>query len=117
VVVISLVNRAPRRLANGQLKPINLEWQTRLDRDGRHDDLTSVQAVLWMPTPGGDPRVVRRSMRQLIAMTQGVLSTDRPGSAIAHDSSSDHFTPADIAAMELMSGCGTASSSGVTHTR
>jgi hypothetical protein len=61
-----------------------------------------------MRTIAGDPQLVRRSIRQLIAMTQGVLSTSRHDTAIADGAKIDHLTRADVSAMKRMSGCGQA---------
>jgi hypothetical protein len=59
-----------------------------------------------MQVLNGHPDAVRRSIRQLIAMTQGIISTTRHDSGIANGQMVDRFTPGDIAAMKVMSGCG-----------
>jgi hypothetical protein len=97
---------ASGRRFNGQPEHINLGWDTRLDPNGHNEDLTLAQADLWMQTLDGKPEQMRRSIRQLIAMTQGIIRTSRTDSAIADGSSFGHFTPADVAAMQRMSGCG-----------
>lgn len=98
--------QTPPQLANGHPEHIGLGWDTCLDLDGHNEDLTLAQADLWMQTINGNPEALRRSIRYLIAMTQGIIRTSRSDSAIADGGHLDRFTPADIAAMELMSGCG-----------
>lgn len=83
-----------------------LSWDTRVDADGRHEDLTNVQGTLWMRVVRRDPETLRRAIRQLIALTQGIGdATDPASSGIANWSPIDGFTPQDIAAMLKMSGC------------
>jgi hypothetical protein len=97
----------PPTLNNGQPEHIDLGWNASLDPDGHNENLTSAQGTLFLQAIDGNPQVVRRSIRQLIALTEGILSTTQPGSAIADGNSTDHFTAADIAAMQQMSGCNT----------
>lgn len=104
-VAIFAQNGAPPRFADGQPEHINLGWDARLDRGGQHEDLTLVQGELWMQTLSQHPQAVRRAIRQLVAMTQGIIRTDRHDSAIAEGTGLDHFTAADVAAMKRMSGC------------
>jgi hypothetical protein len=92
-------------LTNGQPEHITLGWDTTLDPDGRHEELTHVQGVLWEQTLHGHAKALRRAVRQLIGMTQGVGATARHDSAIAEGSTIDRFTKADLAAMQAMSGC------------
>jgi len=72
-------------------KPENLGvgWDAKVDADGRHEDLTGVDGDFWMQTLEGQPQAVRCSMRQLVAMTQGIVRTSRHDSGIALDSSID----------------------------
>jgi tetratricopeptide (TPR) repeat protein len=86
---------------------IELGWNANADPDGQSEDLTDVQGTLWLQNLASNPQLARRSIRQFIALTQGILHTSRPGSGIA-DSTTDRFTSADVAAMLLMSGCSTA---------
>ena len=96
----------PPRLSNGKPEHINLGWNARPDPDGQHEDLTSAQGILWMKSIDGNAQSVRRSIRYLIAMTQGIINTSRQDSAMAEGSTIDDFTQADVAAMKRMSGCG-----------
>ena len=48
---------------------------------------------------------MRRSIRQLIAWTQGISRTSLAGSGIYQDTRTDCFTRADLAAMLDLSGC------------
>jgi hypothetical protein len=95
----------PPQLENGHPEHIEFGWNARLDPDGSHEDLTSVQGTLWMRTIGHDVPLLALAMRQLIAMTQGIFSTSHADSAITDGTSFAHFTPADISAMKRMSGC------------
>ena len=95
----------PPELSNGQPEHIGFGWDAILDPDGHNEDLTQADGMLWMQTLGANAKAVRRSVRQLIAMTQGIMSTSRRSSGIARDSNIDRFTTADIAAMDRMSGC------------
>jgi hypothetical protein len=58
-----------------------------------------------MQSLGQSHQSVRHAIRQLIAMTQGIINTSRPDSAIAEGTSIDHFTKADLVAIGHMSGC------------
>lgn len=100
--------QTPPQLASGHPEHVGLGWDTRLDPDGHNEDLTLAQADLWMRTINGNPEAVRKSIRYVIAMTQGVITSSLPESSIAPGGHVDHFTPADVAAMKLMSGCGNA---------
>jgi hypothetical protein len=104
-VAIFAQDQAPPQLANGQPEHIDLGWDARLDSDGHHEDLTLAQGILWMQALNESPHAVRRSIRQLVAMTQGVIHTTRQDSGIAEGTNIDHFTPADVSAMKRMSGC------------
>ncbi|HEY1774717.1 MAG TPA: hypothetical protein VGG41_01040 [Solirubrobacteraceae bacterium] len=103
----------PPELASGRPEHIELIWNARPDPDGRHEDLELAQGDLWMQPLTGDPQTVRLAVRQLIAMTQGVMDSSQPNSAIIDGSTVDNFTPSDIAAMQRMSGCDVSSGSTV----
>lgn len=105
VVGIFSSDQSPPHVANGQPEHIALGWDAQADPNGHNEDLTTAQGILQMRALDGDPQVVRRSIRQLIAMTQGILSTTRSDSGITSESTIDQFTSADVAAMKLMSGC------------
>ena len=95
----------PPPRGDGAPQHISLDWNAAVDADGQHEDLTSAGGELWMLTLE-QPQAVRRSIRQLIAMTQGILRTTHQDSGIALDTHNDRFSAADIKAMKLMSGCG-----------
>ncbi|MGH2874203.1 MAG: hypothetical protein ACRDL5_17285 [Solirubrobacteraceae bacterium] len=102
---IGATDKVPPLLSDGYPEHILIGWDTSPDADGRHDDLTFVQGVLWLKALDGHPQLVRHAIRQLIAMTQGVSGSTRSDSSIPDRSSIDRFTRADIAAMRSMSGC------------
>ena len=93
-------------LTNGRPEHIGLAWDARQDRDGHNEDLTTAQGILQMRVVAGHPQIVRRSIRQLIAMTQGIMATTYQDSGIVAGSRIDGFTAVDLAAMKRMSGCG-----------
>jgi hypothetical protein len=107
-VAIFMHDGTPPRRHDGRPKRIELGWDARLIDGGRHEAVSSMQGILFSESVGNDPRIARQSIRQLIAMTQGIIDTHRSDSAIALDPSVDRFSAADIAAMKLMSGCGNA---------
>jgi hypothetical protein len=97
--------QAPPQLPSGAPEHVAFDWDAVPDPDGHHEDLTQVQGMLWMRTLAGDAQAVRRSVRQLIAVTQGILRTSRQDSGIAQATSVDRFSVPDLAAMRRMSGC------------
>jgi len=99
---------------DGQPQHINLGWNARLDDGGRHEAVTDMQGILYTRSIANDTQSARRSVRQLIALTQGIIDADRSDSAIALDTSIDRFSAADIAAMKRMSGCENAVGPAVT---
>jgi hypothetical protein len=101
VVPIEATEAKPRP---GQ-RHIEVGWDTRLSRDKHHEQFTEVNGTLWLKVIAGQRVSLRRAIRQLIAMSQGVGGTDLHGSGIANFSSHDEFTLPDIAAMLQMSGC------------
>jgi hypothetical protein len=90
--------------AKAQL-PMELSWKTKLDGDKHSADLTSVGASFSLKALDGRSATVRRSIRQLIAWTQGIFETTDPISGITLRSFTDSFTPSDVSAMLAMSGC------------
>jgi hypothetical protein len=107
-VPIFVKDGTPPRRHDGRPEHIGLGWDARLNDGARHEALTDMQGTLYTQSIGNDPLAARRSVRQLIAMTQGIIDAHRSDSAIALDPSIDRFSAADIAAMKLMSGCGNA---------
>jgi len=114
-VGIFALSGTPPQLSDGQLEHIQLGWDASVDADGRHEDLTSAEGDLFMLS-NEDPQSVRRSIRQLVAMTQGIISTSRADSGIARNTTTDRFSPADVAAMRLVSGCGDSAAAVVSAT-
>jgi hypothetical protein len=98
----------PPRLSAGEAEHIGFGWNARVDADGRHEDVTYAQGELWMRAIAGSPQLVRRSIRQLVALTQGIIGTSSAGSGIARNTTVDSFSASDVRAMRLMSGCGAA---------
>jgi hypothetical protein len=92
-------------LSDDQPEHIELDWNARPAADGSHEILTSLNGTLYLKNLGGSPAAVRLAIRQLIAFSQGIGSSSTPGSGIARGSTVDAFSPDDIAAMQIMSGC------------
>jgi hypothetical protein len=107
VPVFSDNGKAPK-LASGLTERVNIGWNTTRDSDGIHEDLIFVKGQFHLATMAGDPRTQRTTIRQLLAFTQGVGSTTIVKSGITRGTTTDYFSPADVAAMHLMSGCGPA---------
>ena len=97
----------PPLAPDGQPEHLDLQWNAGPDATGRRDILTGADGVLWVLPSVTTPMAVRRSTRQLIAFTQGIWPASYASSGIADGSRTDRFTRRDIAAMLLMSGCGT----------
>ncbi len=104
-VYILTDDRKPQKLATGKPEHVEFGWDMKLDKNRVNEDLTQVQGRLWMRVVGGNPKLVRRSIRQLIAMTQGIAGTTLGTSGISDPASVDRFTSGDISAMMRMSGC------------
>lgn len=104
--VAVFVDGMSHRLSNGRLEAIRLGWDADLDADHHHEHLTYADGVVHAPALAADPLAARRSVRQLIALTQGVIDTTASDSGIRSGSSIDRFTASDLAAMKAMSGCG-----------
>jgi len=96
--------------------PMELSWNSKLDGDKHNEDLTSVSAAFSMKVVAGQSATVRRSIRQLIAWTQGIFETTDPISGITLRSFTDSFTPSDVSAMLAMSGCSRSAKGGTTVT-
>jgi hypothetical protein len=115
-VAIFAKDGSPPRLSDGGVEHIRLGWDARVDADGRHEDVTYADGRLWMQALAAAPQAVRRSIRQLVALTQGIIGTSSAGSGIARNTAVDRFSSADVAAMRLMSGCGDAAGPVVSAT-
>lgn len=89
----------------GHPEHIGFEWNARVASDGTNEVVTYLQGTLYLKNIAGSAAVDRLATRQLIAFTQGVSASSAPGSGIADGSTVDTFSPADIAAMQRMSGC------------
>jgi hypothetical protein len=98
-------SRTPPKLRHGRPERVQLDWNADLEPNGRHEDLTEADAILWRQTIGSDARLVRRAVRQLIGLTQGVLDSSRADSVFKSGGTIDDFSSADLDAMQVMSGC------------
>lgn len=105
VVPIFASTESPPILPGGHRENIGFGWDTRISIDGNHEVLTDLQATLYLVSVRGNPLATERSVRQLIAFSQGVNATTAPGSAIAPGNTEHAFSTQDIAAMQRMSGC------------
>lgn len=103
-VEIGATGLTPSTAAKSKL-PLQLTWKSTLDADKQSEHLTLVGGTFSLPVVDGKPKTVRRSVRQLIAWTQGIFETTDPISGITPRSFTDRFTKADVAAMLAMSGC------------
>ena len=85
---------------------LNNGWDAAVDADGTHERLTNVAATVHMSSARTDFDR-RRAVRLFIALAMGVDFSTTEASAIRSGATADAFTAADVAAMQLMSGCGT----------
>jgi len=92
-------------ISGGHAEHIGFGWNARVASDETHEVLTYLQGTLYLKNIAGSAAVDRLATRQLIAFTQGVSASTSPGSGISAGSKVDTFSPADIAAMQRMSGC------------
>jgi hypothetical protein len=109
-------NAPPRLLSNGQPERLALGWDTAMQPDGQSERLLSMQGTLELAPLSGHPAALRTAIRQFIALTQGIVATDSPGSGIITGTTTDAFSQPDIAAIKAMSGCGSAAQATVAHT-
>lgn len=86
----------------------DLGWDAVVDGDGKHEDVTGLQLVLHLGGRTGRTAEVRHAVRRLVGFAAGVSRSTKPKgrTAIAHDVGVDRFTRDDVAAIQLMSGCG-----------
>jgi Domain of unknown function (DUF4190) len=92
-------------LPNGQPEHISFGWDSRLTSDGNHEAITDLQATLYLNAVKGDPQATLRSVRQLVAYSQGVTGSTLSDSSIAEGNEQDGYSRRDLAAMQKMSGC------------
>jgi hypothetical protein len=94
----------PPLLGFDEPEHINFSWNAKPTADKSHEIVTYLQADLYLQVLT-DPATVRRSVRQLIAFSQGVAGSSFPESGIVDGSTTDGFTDRVYAAMRVMSGC------------
>jgi hypothetical protein len=95
----------PPELSDGRSEHIAIGWDASPSADRSHEVITDLQGTLYLQALSNAPALVRKSIRQLIAFSQGVDSIGPAGSGIAQGSNVDSFSARDIAAMQRMSGC------------
>jgi hypothetical protein len=94
--------------SDGQPQRYQATWHTKRDADGRHDVLTSLKADLYTEPLAGDPVLIRKVLRAIVARTAGVdVVATTPGTGLAAqlEQSADQFSPADLQAIRVLSGC------------
>jgi hypothetical protein len=114
-VGIFVNNGSPTLLRNGQPGHVNFGWDATPDPDGRHEDMTDAQGTLQMAMLAGDAVGQRRSVRDIIGLTQGIAGSTLSDSELKSGATRDSFSLADLAAMKHMSGCGDAPAAVVEH--
>jgi hypothetical protein len=105
VVPIFPSTQPPPTLPDGHAERIQFGWDTNLSSDGRHGVLTDLQATIYLAALRGNPQGTERSIRQLVAFSQGVAGSTSPGSSIAQGNTEKAYSSQDVAAMQRMSGC------------
>lgn len=95
----------PPTLPDGHAERIEFGWDTKASPNGDYDILTDLQATLYLKAVRGDPQATQRSIRQLVAFSQGVADSSAPGSSIPSGNVEERYSRQDVTAMEQMSGC------------
>jgi hypothetical protein len=108
-------NATSLMMSNGQPQRLRLGWDTALQPGGQNENLVDAQGSLQLAALSG-PAAQRTAVRQIIALTQGIVATNSRRSGITTGTTRDAFSRADISAMKAMSGCGRAVQSTVAHT-
>ena len=82
-------------------------WDAVADPNGQTEHLTRLSMTLHLATLGDSRLEYRRALRKLVGWSQGIADSTSPNSALPDRAtdSPDAFSPADIAAMKVMSGC------------
>jgi hypothetical protein len=109
-------NATPPMMSNGQPRRLELGWDTALQPGGQSEHFVDAQGSLQLAVLSGGPAAQRTAVRQIVALTQGIVATNSHGSGIITGTTRDAFSHADISAMKAMSGCGKAAQSTVAHT-
>jgi hypothetical protein len=105
VVPIFASTASPPSLTGGRMEHIGFGWDTQISSGGRHEVLADLQATIYLAAVQGDPQATERSVRQLVAFSQGVTGSTAAGSSIASGNMQDAYSTQDLAAMQRMSGC------------
>lgn len=103
----------PPTLTNGHVENIQFGWDAAVSPDGHHEHLTDFEATLWLSQVDGRAHRLQTAVRQLIAYSQGVGGSSLRTSGIAEGTSNNDFSPADLHAIAVMSGCGLPGISGI----
>jgi hypothetical protein len=80
-------------------------WDTIPDPNSEHENLVQQSITFHLPVLLGDDLAVRRSLRQAIGFSMGVIRTENEASGLHDVSTIDQFTAEDVHALTLMSGC------------
>ena len=105
VVDIFASTSTPPVLSNGHLERFRFDWNADTATSGQHEYVTFLQATMFVSQVGGSVDKTQIASRSIIAFAQGVAGTDLPVSGLAETTPVSEFTPADLNAMQLMSGC------------
>jgi hypothetical protein len=95
----------PGLAPDGHRENINIWWDASVSSDGRHEALTDVSGTLYLSAVQGNAQATGKSVRELVAMTQGVGNSTAPQSSITPGNEQTAYSARDIAAMQKMSGC------------
>lgn len=97
------------RLPDGRPEQLRGTYGSRRAGAGR-EIFSGMHGTIHLATVGADPMLQRVAMRELVAMSQGVDSGPRGRTGMRTGTTLDSFSTEDVAAMRLMSGCGTQAS-------
>lgn len=104
-VAVDVRTGTPPRLSSGRRERVGFGWNARVDGDGHHEDLTYFDAHLYLQALP-DPAAQRTALREVVAFAEGVSRTTAADSGMRHGATRDSFSPSDVHALRVMSGCG-----------
>jgi hypothetical protein len=90
---------------DGDQETAHYRWNTISDPITKHENLVQQSITFHLPVLLDDDLATRHALREAIAFSMGVIRTENEASGIHDLSTIDRFTPADVHALRLMSGC------------
>jgi len=92
-------------VTNGAQATSHYRWDASPDPNTRHENLVKQSVTFHLPALLGDDLATRQALRSAIAFSMGVIRTENETSGVFDRSRIDRFTPDDVHALRIMSGC------------